>query len=561
MDEVANCLETVNPALAREWHPARNGSLAPKDVTPWSNKKVWWICGQGHEWQAIVAARSRGRGCPYCVGKAVCEGNCLQTVNPVLAKEWHPTRNGDLTARYVTPGSDKKVWWICVKGHEWQATVGSRSRGTGCPFCHSATSALELRILCEMKCLFPDVRHRAKVYGEECDVFVPRLRVAIEYDSVYWHRNRLAHDKRKNASLRDRGITLIRVREKGLEKISDTDIFVSPGDSEFKVVSRVVKKLSEEKSLSKSERSSVGTYLRRRRLANDSEYRRLLDVLPSPLPDLSLQEQNPSLAREWHPGRNGSLTAQNVSSSSNKKVWWICSKGHEWEATVNDRSHGTGCPYCAGKAVCEDNCLQTVNPVLAKEWHPARNGSLTAKDVTSFSNNRVWWICGKGHEWQAIVASRSGGRGCPYCVGQAVCEDNSLETVNPALAKEWHPTRNGSLSAKDVRPWSNKKVWWICGKCHEWQAPVNSRSRGNGCPYCAGKAASAENCLSTVNPALAKEWHHTKNGSLTAKDVTQWSHKRVWWKCSKGHEWRATIANRSSGTGCTYCAGKRRLRP
>jgi hypothetical protein len=419
---------------------------------------------------------------------------------------------------------------------------------------------------------------------------------------------------------------LIRVREKGPEKISNTNIFVSPRDSEFKVVSRVVKRLGEEKSLSESERGSIGAYLRRRRLANDSEYKRLLDVLPSPLPDLSLQEQNPSLARELHAGRNGSLTARNVSSSSNKKVWWLCSKGHEWEATVNDRSRGRGCPYCAGKAICEDNCLQSVNPVLAKEWHPTKNGSLTAKGVTARSNKKVWWICDKGHEWQATIDSRSRGNGCPYCAGKAVCEDNCLQTINPVLAKEWHPTKNGSLTAKDVAPqsnrkvwwmcgrghqweavvasrssgrgcpycvgqalcaenclqtvnpllakeWhptrngsltaeyvapaSNKKVWWTCGKGHEWRATVNSRNRGNGCPYCAGKAVCGDNCLETVDPLLAKEWHTTKNGSLTAKDVTQWSHKRVWWKCGKGHEWQAIIANRSSGTGCPYCAGKR----
>jgi hypothetical protein len=477
-----------------------------------------------------------------------------------------------------------------------------------------------------MKYLFKDAQHRAKVYGQECDIFIPGLRVAIECDSVYWHRDRLEHDKRKNVALRDRGITLIRLREAGLEKTSDRDIFVSPRDSEFKVVSTLAERLGDEKSLTESARNSIGTYLRRNRLANGSEYQRLLEMLPSPLPGRSLQEQNPNLAGQWHPRRNGSLTAWNVSSSSNKKVWWICGKGHEWEATVNERSRGRGCPYCVGKAICEDNCLQTVkpslatewhttrnggltandvtprsnkkvwwvcgkghewqatidsrsrgngcpycagkaasaenclqtiNPVLAKEWHPTKNGSLTAKDVTSQSNKKVWWICGKGHEWQTTVANRSRGRGCPYCVGQAVCAANCLQTVNPALAKEWHPAANGSLTAKDVRPWSNRKVWWICGKRHEWRATINSRSRGNGCPYCAGKAASAENCLQTINPVLAKEWHPTKNGNLTAKDVTQWSHKKVWWRCSKGHEWQTTIADRSSGTGCPYCAGKR----
>ncbi|UQT48905.1 zinc-ribbon domain-containing protein [Flavonifractor plautii] len=38
---------------------------------------------------------------------------------------------GDLTA-----GTRRKVWWRCDKGHEWQASVLSRtSLGNGCPVC------------------------------------------------------------------------------------------------------------------------------------------------------------------------------------------------------------------------------------------------------------------------------------------------------------------------------------------------------------------------------------------------------------------------------------------
>ena len=70
-------------------------------------------------------------------------------------------------------------------------------------------------------------------------------------------------------------------------------------------------------------------------------------------------------------------------------------------------------------AVCADNCLQTVNPSLAAEWHPVKNGRLTTRDVTPGSNKRVWWRCEKGHEWEAIINSRSKGYGrCPYCRGR-----------------------------------------------------------------------------------------------------------------------------------------------
>jgi len=46
----------------------------------------------------------------------------LKVFNPGLAAQWNPVKNGDLTPGAVTPGSGKKVWWLCEKGHEWQAT-------------------------------------------------------------------------------------------------------------------------------------------------------------------------------------------------------------------------------------------------------------------------------------------------------------------------------------------------------------------------------------------------------------------------------------------------------
>jgi hypothetical protein len=63
-----NCLQTKNPKLSQEWHPTKNGNLTPMDITLGNNKKVWWQCKKGHEWQAIVRSRVKGAGCPFCVG-------------------------------------------------------------------------------------------------------------------------------------------------------------------------------------------------------------------------------------------------------------------------------------------------------------------------------------------------------------------------------------------------------------------------------------------------------------------------------------------------------------
>lgn len=128
-------LVVVNPNLAREWHPENNGKLTPYDVTPKSNKKVWWICPGGHEWQARVFHRTRGTDCPYCSEKVVCKDSSLLALNPILAGEWHPTDNGDLTPNDVSTICNTRVWWKCKNGHEWKATVKNRNKGKGCPYC------------------------------------------------------------------------------------------------------------------------------------------------------------------------------------------------------------------------------------------------------------------------------------------------------------------------------------------------------------------------------------------------------------------------------------------
>ena len=272
----------------------------------------------------------------------------------------------------------------------------------------------------------------------------------------------------------------------------------------------------------------------------------------------SLLNTNPDLAKEWHPTKNAPLSPKDVTQGSGKEVWWVCGKGHEWEARICDRNRGTGCPYCSGRKVCNDNCLQTVNSPLAKEWHPTRNAPLTPRDVTPSSQKKVWWRCVKRHEWEATVNNRNQGRGCPYCAGRTVCNDNCLQTVNPSLAEEWHPAKNETLTPRDVTPNSNKKVWWSCSKRHEWKAAIHNRNKGVGCPYCSGRLATKGKNLQVINPSLAKEWHPTKNAPQTPRDVTPSSHKKVWWVCSKNHEWEARIDARNRGTSCPYCSGRKR---
>ena len=71
----------------------------------------------------------------------------LEDKYPEIAKEWHPTKNGDLTPDQVTPGSSRKVWWMCIQEHEWEAVIASRTRGTGCPYCSGKKASVNPNML------------------------------------------------------------------------------------------------------------------------------------------------------------------------------------------------------------------------------------------------------------------------------------------------------------------------------------------------------------------------------------------------------------------------------
>jgi very-short-patch-repair endonuclease len=135
-----NNLKVKFPELAEQWHPTKNGDLKPDHIVFGSSKKVWWKCNKGsdHEWEARPSERVRFTGCPFCSNKRVSKDNNFLNNYPEIAKQWHPTKNGDLKPQNFTSGSAKRVWWKCTKAddHEWKGSIVGQTRRTAlCPFC------------------------------------------------------------------------------------------------------------------------------------------------------------------------------------------------------------------------------------------------------------------------------------------------------------------------------------------------------------------------------------------------------------------------------------------
>ena len=274
------------------------------------------------------------------------------------------------------------------------------------------------------------------------------------------------------------------------------------------------------------------------------------------------EEQGPDISclssllqSQWDHLKNAHLSNVLITPHSNRKVWWVCDQcpdgyAHEWETTVNSRTNGSGCPYCASRSVCQHNSLPTHAPAVAAQW--SSKNQLSSDKFMANSNKPAIWQCHCGHEWTAAISKRTHGKtGCPEC--NRVKQAGRIPQCHPVLADgqpevmqlwDWEANGRAGLDPSKLRCFSNKKANWICHKCpkgqpHRWQAQISDVTRGSRCPCCAGMQACSCNSLQALCPTIAAEWDHTRNEG-TPDDYPAHSHKEVWWY----NRWRGHFQSR-----------------
>lgn len=490
-----NDLETTHPELIKEWDFEENAPLLPSSITANSHTPVTWRCEKGHKWKVSPNHRvSKGRGCRYCCHnpQVLVGENDFATLYPGLAAEWHPTMNGSLLPNQFTANSSKRVWWMCTKGHEWPTSISHRANGSGCPYCKNAqqTSFPEQAIYYYVKAAYPEAINGYieifKNHGMELDIYIPSLKIGIEYDGYAFHRTVVQHNRevKKYRICKELGIMLVRIREKPLEASDDicdeSTIVTDSLTSTIKELKKFLPHLS-----------NIDINVERDETIIKTKYY-------SEQEKNSLQYLHPILCQEWNYEKNNGLTPNMFSAHSNDKVWWKCSNNHEWPASIDSRVSGNGCPYCCNRLVWPGyNDLASKRPDLVKEWNYSKN-IYSPSSVLPGSGNYAWWICSEcGHQWRAEISSRNKGANCPECAKKSriktrmkslVAKRGSLADHNPKLASEWHPTKNGILLPTDFTQYSKEKVWWLCPICgHEWPAIIQNRNNGSGCEKCSRK--------------------------------------------------------------------------
>ncbi len=484
------CINNHLEDIIDEFDKEKN-SFIMQDITAGSSIATWWKCPNGHSYKSTPNRRViRGAGCGICSHNILKKGvNDLLTTNPEIAKEWDYEKNKEKPDEVMAGSNIKKYWFICPKGHSYQTTILGRKRGTNCPQCNieKHTSFPERAIYYYMKEYFDKVEdsyHNLIIGSKEIDVYLPNLKLGIEYDGRAWHKD-YKRDFEKDAVCLKNGIELIRVREKGCYEYNSSSIkkYVTPYNMEelntailfiFRYINKKYKlKIKADVDV---ERDRIN----------------ILELMNLSEKNNSIANYCPRIKEFWDYKKNGIIRPDQISHASEKKIFLRCSKGHEWESLAKDFVLRPYCPYCNGRKVMPGfNDLFTTNPELKPLW--SKKNTIDPTRIRKGCNSKVLWFCPDcGYEYDMTVISKANGSGCPYCSSHRVMPGfNDLKTTNPKLVEEWDYEKN-TLKPEQVMKGSNIKVWWKCKKCNnEWETKIVNRGILNrACPKC-GKIKQA----------------------------------------------------------------------
>ena len=359
-----NSLTEVHPELVSEWSE-KNLPLTPDDITFGSNKKVWWKGTCGHEWQASVKARSSGEKCPICSGARVIAGiNDLATLEPLLVKQW--SKKNKIKPTEVSIGSHKKVIWRCEKGHEWIATVKSRTiNKTGCPYCfHNKV----LAGFNDLATLFPEVADEWSDKNEK----KPTEVTAFANSKAWWKCKICGYEWN----------TLISTRSGGSKCPCCSGYTFIKGKNDLKSTHPLIVKEWSEKNyplqpdeVNAKSRKNVWWHCRK----CGNEWKSVINarvkgtVCPvcaerevlAGYNDLATTDKQ--LLTEWDYELN-KLKPTEVSRNSAKRAWWQCRYGHSWSMKINERT-----VFNKGCRICEQEYL-SLFPALAISYYANMKG-------------------------------------------------------------------------------------------------------------------------------------------------------------------------------------------
>lgn len=334
------------PHLIKQWVFPENYSIGldPEKLTLGSNKKAIWHCEKcGNNYSQVIASKAlANRGCSICSNRKIIKGyNDLNTINPLLAKEWSP--NNKILPNEISPFSHKKVLWVCPKcGREYSAEVKSRNYGSGCGYCnrHLSTSFPEQAIYYYLRQKI-ECYNRFKIGRKEVDIFVPSHNIGIEFNGTYYHKD-IEKDRLKVEYFSKKGIRIISIYDKSQNKINLDDDVLSINfnyrisettQTQFQNIINYITSILDI--------DNIKTDL-------IQDYQEIISNYQSSLDD-NITVSNPNEMLDWDYSLN-KVNPEYFTKGSNWSVYWKCHIcGKRWKQQISVRClDGCGCSKCNG---------------------------------------------------------------------------------------------------------------------------------------------------------------------------------------------------------------------
>lgn len=440
----------ISEEYAKKWHPTLNGELTPADYSAGSKVKVHWLCEKtGHSYFKSIQDVTKGSGCSVCSGFQVCIGfNDLESKFPNIAKDWHPTLNGEKKPTDFTYGSKFDAFWLGECGHTFQATINRRvALGNGCPYCSGQKILIGFN---DLPTTHPEIvlQWDYEANGEK----KPEEYTAGTSKKVYWV-GKCGHsflnavtEKIRSAETGADGCPYCAGKQilKGFNDL----------DSQYPLIAKEWspknKKRADEVSFRAvtpslwicPEGHEYKTGVRQRTLGGSGcLYCTGQRVISG---ENDFPTRFPILAKEWDEVKNGDLSMHGLPSTSSTFVWWNCleNESHSYKASITSRTdprtQNNGCAVCDNRTVQAGfNDLSTTHAEVASQWDYSKN-ELTPSEVGRWSGNPAWWICHRGHSFLVSPSARIRLDGyissCAECLARTFSSTAEKEILNLLVA-------------------------------------------------------------------------------------------------------------------------------
>ncbi len=475
------------PELMKEWDWDANNAigLVPQEVSYGIRTKANWKCQECSQlWLGEVKNRVSGAGAG-CPRRRLHNNNTFADKNHELLKEFHPTKNKqDKGILYdCTPSSTRKFWWVCSVNyeHHWEASLGDRNKGTGCPYC----AGIKVH----------PTNSFAFLHSELAKEWHPTLNVGKRAEDIVAHHGQQVWWLcKKNSQHKWETHTSDRINGSGCPYCSGR--YPSPDNNLAFCFPKIATQLhpsknGDLKAFDLTPKSSKNVWWL---CPNEHSWQCVVSARTDKgrsCKECNLESAQKNAEKKLKIKKEKELKKKKLElerkQALQKKEHRIRRKQKQLKISrPNQRKANKNITVSSDKATTPTPFISLLehSPHLILEWDQKLNNDVLLSELAYGSKKKYRWRCSlyPDHIWKAapIDRTRRGKSECPYC--------KSLSIVRPDIAKFWHPVKNGTLTPLEVTPHSRKVVKWQCidNPTHEWEKAVNLQTLAGKCSMCTG---------------------------------------------------------------------------